>query len=105
MINTTTTIEARNVSTDVPTVLVEIKKTFLLTPRHIDVVKKMIANQAEYGSKHAWSEFRNHNDDVQFCGEMEEMGIIALDDLAWHLTYYLTDLGEELVKKLNLRSE
>jgi hypothetical protein len=110
MINTTTTIEARNVSTDVPTALVEIKKTFLLTPRHINIIKEMIANQAKHGSENAWIEFRSRDDnddreyDMQFCGEMREMGITENDEMAWHRTYYLTDLGEELVKKLNLRS-
>lgn len=111
MINETTTIQARRISDEVETAVVEIKKTFILTPRHINIIHEMIANQSKYGSEHAWSEFRQRDDydngreyDMLACEEMAEMGLTAQEEMAWHRTYYVTDLGEEVIKKLNLRS-
>ena len=86
-----------------PPVQVKISTTYQLEQRHIDMLSRMVNNPAPDGNP--WVEFRNHDEeeerDIDVCWDLQSMDAIEPDEMAWHTTFHLTDIGRDLVSKLH----
>ena len=102
MINYTTNVEVVNNYNK--TAAVTIRKSYVLSSDAVSIIKKFVANRSKVGRKRAVLEFRENtseNNEVNVCYDLCEPGIVENDSMAWHTTFYLTSLGEEIAKKLH----